>query len=786
MDSTAEYNKPSQLQLLGLDPATMADPKNSPLPVNDDKVAQDPLWSMIAKPKSETPQPKPESPTNSPVGLYSTPPPRPAPNNRPEASSTTGVEGHQQQQPVPAQENPLADTPTYNPSTPGLLPVTPPGQTYQGYNPSDNSRVQIEVPQQPAPPASTPYPASKVRLPDEGDGPRWAVLNSAGEYLFTIDDTGKKISTGGGNTTPGLSSTGPAASAGLAVGTGTVLEAESAAAAATRATTSAAARAALLAATEEAAILGAPAGPLGSALTAGITLIVAGGLIYWDYNHNNPFNGDSDTETEERIDPDSIPEIVRPKPTPTPEKTNVPPADNGGIYVDPGTQPGLERPVDTTPTTPNSPPLTRPTRPSPADDPDTSHQQILFPSADPTQTKGVPVEGTYWEGNRLKYAPGNPAGKPPNTYAKNPNRPTELNLEAGLYKLLESGIDDVDDEHRPKIMAAMAVLQGTLLYRDIYLGAIGVVGGSSADIGKLTSPNKKTKEEELRRLGDLGVPQNLLNNAIAAWWGAKAPVDRAKELLGEAGAIAMLEMDGWTVNPRPKGNNTHDIVAAKNGEVMVIEAKGGDPRPPRPGEATVSAGPGLDTDILAQQMTDPYLWHKLKQDADNDPDFMQWLVDQGVWTAIKAEDPSKVGYRLIKVDTNGNIIIYGAEQTPTREGIPAETVIGQTTGNGPGPTLRGIAQPLPQTTLAVSTGTFLDGLLPSPGSWLRDLVQTGLHDVSALARLAVPVPVVPALQPGLWSARKSANESLTVNVVQETPPGHYMPDAEGLHCMTYL
>ncbi|QCQ89978.1 hypothetical protein [Rhodococcus sp. SGAir0479] len=617
-------------------------------------------------------------------------------------------------------------------------------------------------------------PALRLRLADDNGAPRWALLNSAGEYLFTIDSSGNAIGEGGSASTVDPSA-GLAGLIGGAVGTGTTLGAALAESAASGAAAGAAA--------------GAPTGP-GAAVTAAIGVFVGVGLTYVMWK-SGVFPGSPHGEPQDDgvkpVDPNSLPEIGQPQPW-------IPPRVNGDEGVQPPPllepRPTVVAPVDISPTAPRSPLVTQPTEPSrssPADDPGTVSTQILFPSAVDGQ-KWVPVEGTYWRGNSLVWAKGNPAGMKPGTFAKNPTTKTELNLQAVLYKLLESGLDDVDEEHRPPIMAALAVLQGTLLYQQTFRGVIEQLGNPfGADIAKLTSPSLETSEEELERLADLGAPKLLLDNAINEWWASKAVVDGAKELLGEAGAIAMLKTDGWTVNARPRGSGTHDIVAVKNGEVMVIEAKGGNPGPPRPGEATVSAGPGIDTDIRAQQMTDPYLWHKLKEDAENDPEFKQWLIDHEVWTAIENEDPSRVGYRLIKVDTKGNIIVYGSEQIPTPEGIPAETVIGQTTGNGPGPRLRGVALPLSRANPFVGAGNFPVGVLGQAGGWLGGLIQAGLHDVAAIGQLAVPVPAVPALLPGFRPPRTPANESLTVNVVQHTPPpGQIVSDDERLRGMTYL
>ncbi|MGF7122732.1 hypothetical protein [Rhodococcus sp. BE178] len=741
-------------------------------------------------------------------------------------------------------------------------------------------------------------PALRLRLADDNDAPRWAVLNSAGEYLFTIDSSGNTIGEGGSASTVDPS----AGLAGLGIGVATGTTTLGAALAESAAAGAAAGAGA-----------GAPTGP-GAAVTATLGLVVAVGLTYYMWETGvlpgSP-HGKPQDDGVKPVDPNSLPEIGQPqpwipprvdgdegvqpppllepgpsRPSPFDDPDTVPrrpsPFDDPDTvpsrpspFDDPDTVPSRPSPFDDPDTVPRRPspfddpdtvprrpspfddpdtvprrlspfddpdtvprrpspfddpdtvprrpsmfddpdtgprrpsmfddpdtgpsrpspaddPDTEPSRPSPADDPDTVSTQNRFPSTKEGQNR-VPEEGQYWLGNRLMWDKGNPAGMKPG-FAKNPDTKTDLNLQAVLYKLLESGIDDIDEEHRPPIMVALAVLHGTRLYQQTFLGEIWRLGngnGYKADLAKLTSSSLATRRDELDRLADLGAPEASLDDAINEWWRAKAVVDRAKELLGEAGAIAMLRTDGWTVKRRPRGSGTHDIVAVKNGEVMVIEAKGGDPGTPRPGKgATVSAGPGSD-EILSQQMTDPYLWHKLKQDAKNDPEFKQWLVDHGVWTAIDSEDPSRVGYRLIKVETkpNGMIktIVYGSEQIPTEHGIPAETVIGQTTGNGPGPRLRGVALPLSRANTFVGAGNFPVGVLGQAGSWLGGLIQAGLHDVAAIGQLAVPVPAVPALLPGFRPPRTPANESLTVNVVQHTPPpGQIVSDDERLRGMTYL
>ncbi|MGW0249589.1 hypothetical protein ACWDYH_23475 [Nocardia goodfellowii] len=642
--------------------------------------------------------------------------------------------------------------------------------------------MRIEAPQQPAPPASTPYPASKVRLPDEAGGPRWAVLNSAGEYLFTIDDAGNKINPGGTASTPGLSSPGAGVTTGLLVGTGTAIEAETAAAAAARAATTAGARTALtalLASTGQAAAFGAAGGPMGSALTAGITLIVAGGLIYWDYR-NRPAIGGSDTETEpeDRIDPGSIPEIVLPKTAPTPGETKPAPLDDGGLSFDPGTMTGAGNP--------SPPPVTRPTQPRPSDDPDTTHERVLFPSTKPGQHP-VPVEGTFWDGNGiLRNGSGNPRGQKPGSVAPNPTSP--ISLTAELFKLKTWQFDDLDDEYKPVIAGIIEVIDEATTVRDTLKDGIALFAGLyGGDINELTG-GSKLRDAELRRLLGEGVPEaviSVLRGAAVGWQQAKAPIDKAKEYLGLAGGIAVLKSDGWEVNLRPGEGNKHDLVAYKNGQIMVVEAKGGDPGTAKPGGAGVPESPGSTTKYLAEQMTDPYLWHKLKQDADNDPEFRQWLIDRGMLEAVQAEEPTKVGYRLIRTDTNGQIDAYGSTQVPRNDGVPEDTVIGQTTGNPPGtpeterkpgPNLHGIAQPI-----SPAGDPFTQ-----VGGWMSDLIGNGPQQISGLPHLAAIIAPVPALPAGLWSPGKRTDQSLTVTITATPPVSGLMSKAEELACASYL
>ncbi|PPJ18825.1 hypothetical protein C5E45_34295 [Nocardia nova] len=186
----------------------------------------------------------------------------------------------------------------------------------------------------------------------------------------------------------------------------------------------------------------------------------------------------------------------------------------------------------------------------------------------------MPVLGTYWDGNSLRWAEGNPAGKQPGSFA--PKGDGTISLQAHLFKLLTWNFDDIDEQYRPPVLAALAVANGAELHRKMFYGGIEIIAnGLGADITKLTNSDTKKRDAELDKLKERGLPTGPLADAVKAWWKAKAPEDRARELLGEAGAIAMLKSDGWTVNPRPKGNYSHDIVAVEDGQVMVVEAKGG-------------------------------------------------------------------------------------------------------------------------------------------------------------------------------------------------------------------
>ncbi len=640
-------------------------------------------------------------------------------------------------------------------------------------------------------------PALRLRLADDNGAPRWAVLNSAGEYLFTIDSSGNKLGDRGSESNVGAG----AGLAGLGVaglGTGTLLESGALAGAGTAAVGTAEAGALGLAAAlaegaavgaEAGALVGSPSGP-GAAITAGIGVVVGLGLTYYMYQQGMLPGQSKNSEggTSNRVDPNSLPEIGVPQPRATPPVA-------GPESSRPPT--GLDAPTDPTPTPGpgglNSPPVTQPTqstRPSPADDPDTTHQQILFPSTKPGQP-GVPVEGTFWDGNGiLRNGPGNPRGQQPGSTA--PRAKSPISLKAELFKLFTWDLEDVDEEYRPQLLGIMAFIDDAEAFRGaLYGGLTQMAIANGADIDELVGGSKRS-QEELDRLDDLGVSTDILEAAVDTWWKAQYPIDKAKELLGHAGAIAVLKSDGWEVNIRPEGGNKHDIVAYKDGQVMVIESKGGNPGKASPGEAQVPDGSGGQ--FLAQQMTDPYLWHKLRQDANNDPEFRQWLIDRGMLDAVMSEDPSKVGYRLIRTDTNGKIDVYGSTQTPVNDGIPDDVVVGQTTGNKPGtpedgrnprPTLHGVAQPLPLV-LDTAVGSSFGALAGHVGSWINGLIENGRHDLTVLSNLTPVIPPVPILPHGLWTGYRDADQSLTFTLIPQVVLAKPVSKAEELACETYL
>ncbi|GAB4588208.1 hypothetical protein [Nocardia sp. IFM 10818] len=447
----------------------------------------------------------------------------------------------------------------------------------------------------------------------------------------------------------------------------------------------------------------------------------------------------------------------------------------------------------------------------PSDDPSTVHQRVSFPSTRPGQPN-VPIEGYYWDNGVLKKESPVPGAEWSNNgtgdtlHWKDPDltpegykpgdfvlRDGKIVLQGRLFKLMSWSFDDIPDQYRPSIMAAMAALNGAKLYSQFQYGLLETMANIlGADLDKLTG-SKKDRQTELLRIRDRGLPFELLDAAVQSWWSAESATDRASELLGHTGAIAVLESDGWNVKVRPAGNNKHDILAIKDGQMIVIEAKGGKPGSAGVGKAWVPTWPGSTEQILATQMTDPYLWGKLYQDGLNDPEFKQWLEGHGMWDAILNRDATTVGYRLIRTDTDGNIVVYGSTQQEANGGVPPGTDIGKTTGTkpgtppNPGPTLHGIAQPLafePQPTAPTSTSP-LDDLLGPAGAWLADLLQGRKHDTSAIAQLAVSVPAVPVLQPGSWPRRAPANQSLTVTITPKEKEDHDISPAELLKGQTY-
>ncbi|MGQ4601603.1 hypothetical protein [Nocardia sp. R6R-6] len=450
-----------------------------------------------------------------------------------------------------------------------------------------------------------------------------------------------------------------------------------------------------------------------------------------------------------------------------------------------GSAPTIPAPGTSAPTDPHSPPVTRP---NPADDPNTSHQRVMFPSTKPGQLP-VPVEGTFWDGNGiLRNGTGNPRGQQPGTIAPK----SSISLKADLFWLKQwSGkLEDVDEKYRPILAAHIGHVADTQAFQDRHRDTVALLASpSGANIAELLGGSSRLRAE-LDRIEAVGLDSEPLKSAVAAYWQAQAPIDTAKELLGQAGAIAVLRSDGWEVNVRPKGGNKHDIVAFKDGMLMIVEAKGGNPGNPKVGDALIPDGA-----YQAQQMTDPYLWHKLEQDAAKDPVFTQWLIDRGMWDAVQNEDPTKIGYRLIRTDTNGKIDIYGSTQEKIGDAVPPDTEIGKTTGNkpgappeeqNPGPTLHGVAQPLPTPVFDSAPVNPLKGLLNRARDWLGDLARGHLHDTAALSQLAVEVPAVPTLQPGLWPQRTPTDQSLTVTITTPKRADQAISEAERLKCFTYL
>ncbi|MEV6070660.1 hypothetical protein AB0L82_29305 [Nocardia sp. NPDC052001] len=644
--------------------------------------------------------------------------------------------------PKPKDEQPQRpsekDIPAYNPNTVGLVPpAAQPAHTLHSYDPSTGAQADVTIPAQKPAAASDPYAASKVRLADVNGQPRYAVLNAAGEYLFTIDANGNRV-------TPANQPNSADSTKGLGVGAGAAL--------ATGATQLGTAEAAGLTGAElgamvlEGAELGGAIGAVGgegvgaapgAVIGAAASLVVGLGLMagYWYENHNRT----KPTPTpDERVDPNSLPDTTYPTP-------------NGGLQP----QQNVAPPVDPS------------VRPTPSDDPDTVQTRILFPSAVPGQP-GVPVEGMAWQGNQLVWPKGNPAGMRPG-FAADPNRPNKISLSADLFllKTWSGKLEDVDEKYRPKLAALIASIAAAQGVRDALLAGIVTLAGTpgvDADINELTNGTARLNAE-LKRLRDRGqgAAADLLNKAVGAWWKAVAPVDDAKELLGHAGAIAVLETDGWEVNTRTKGGNKHDLVAFKNGQLMIVETKGGIPGKPRVGNASIPDGAGGN--YLGEQMTDPYLWYKLKQDAANDPEFKQWLIDRGMLEAVEAEDASKIGYRLIKTDTNGKIQIYGSTQEKAADSTVSDSDINKTTGTPPGtpegegnggPTLHGVALPMPVAFDAPAVGTV--------GPWITDVSRTLSATLKSLSALIPPISPIPAPQVRASGAEPAPAANLALHI----------------------
>ncbi|MFI9508412.1 hypothetical protein [Nocardia sp. NPDC052566] len=697
--------------------------------------------------------------------------------NRPEASSDNGFSGHQAQQNEPA-ANPLGpDVPTYNPSAPGLLPAAPePAHTLTGYDPSTGTRTEIYIPEQKQAPASTPYPASKARLDDVNGQPRYAVLNAAGEFLFVVDGRGNQIGSGSNGLTQGNGPGGvtlPTGTGNQAGGPGAVLHPGIVEPIQPNVNMLATTVGVGVGSTVMAGVLvgaegGAVAGPVGAlagatlGLLAGLTVVAADQLI------DNLRAGESEDTPAQSVDLDSLPTFGDPNAIVTP--------------VFPRNQPTQPSTTQTPANDPNS--TTRPGSSNPADDPNTSHQRITFPSTVPGQPD-VPIEGTYWSApGVLRNGRDNPRGQQPGSFP--PKGDSEISLKAKLFKLYTWTLADIDEQYRPPVLAIMGFLAAAQAYQgQLKDGIQELVDPYGVKVADLTTSSERLKAA-MARLGRAGAPVALIEAAVNAWQATRYPVDKAKERLGLAGAVALLKSDDWDVNVRPGGDSKHDIVAFKDGQLMVVESKGGDPGPAKAGDALVPDGHGGE--YRAQQMTDPYLWHKLKQDAETDPEFEKWLIDRGMWDAVQNEDPTNIGYRLLRTDTNGKIDGYGSTQEKLNDNVPDDVEIGRTTGNrpgidpadrNPGPTLRGIALPIGQ------DGNPIDNLLGQAGTWLNGLVHNGLRDAAAVPQLTVTVPPLFALPQRLWPQNASNDRSLTVTI--STPAmSAQITQAEEMAAATYL
>ncbi|MFF2557014.1 hypothetical protein ACFVUS_38855 [Nocardia sp. NPDC058058] len=627
--------------------------------------------------------------------------------------------------PKPKDEQPQRpsekDIPAYNPNAVGLVPAAPqPAHTLHSYDPSTGAQADVTIPAQKPAAASDPYAASKVRLADVNGQPRYAVLNAAGEYLFTIDANGNKIA-------PANQPNSADSAKGLGVGAGAAL--------ATGATQLGTAEAAGITGAElgamvlEGAELGGAIGAVGgegvgaapgAVIGAAASLVVGLGLMagYWyESSHNNSKNKPT-LDGDGRIDPNSLP-------------------DNNSYTQPNGNQPNQNV----------APPVVPGAPASTTGGPDTTSGQILFPSAIEGQP-WVPVEGTQWQGGALVWPKGNAQGMRPG-FAENPNTANKISLSADLfYRLTWSGkLEDVDEKYRPQLEAMIAFIADAQGFRDgLHAGIQLLATASGADIDELTGGSARLKAELAKLIGEGKLDQagaGILGAAVKTWWKASAPIDSAKEMLGQAGAIAVLKSDDWEVNLRPKGGNKHDVVAFKNGQMMIVESKGGNPGPPHVGKALLPDGSGGQ--YLGEQMTDPYLWHKLKQDAANDPEFRQWLIDRGMLEAVENEDASKIGYRLVRTDTDGKIAIYGATQEKKDDKVPGE--IGKTTGNppgtpegegNPGPTLHGVALPIP----IASNALAVNPIEP----WIADASRTLSSTLQSLSALIPPVLALSPVQ----------------------------------------
>lgn len=622
-----------------------------------------------------------------------------------------------------------------------------------------------------------PFPAYKTRIGDGLDGkPCYAILNGAGQYLFTVDAHGNRIEPlpGATGNTAGNGST----TTGLMIG---ALPAATEAGA--EAATAAGTAAGLAADVEAGGILGSTLGPVGTAAGLAVGALAWAGAAYLGYQaafpdtkHPTTGNHQSGNDTGPLLDPGQLPNYPGPQ------------APNNSAQTTTAT---------TTTTDPGVTQSTQSTQGGATNDPNTVHDPIGFKSWKPGQ-KNVPVQGTYWEGGNLKWAPGNPYGKKPHDYARNPDKKSvDPDLYAVLHKLGIWNLKDIPAEHLPAVLDALVAYEAAgrdKQARKDWIWFLAQIFGANPN--ELIASSARLRAE-IGKLNGRGLPAGfnvkMLTDAVTNWRAAGQAERDAGENLGEVSAIAILEGQGWTVNRRDKGSGNHDVVAVKNGFLLVVEAKGG-----KSGftltNSNVPTSAGSTQNIYSTQMTDPYFWGKLKEDADNDPAFEGWLKEHGVWQTVVDEDAANAAYRLAATNPQGQTTIYGADQKRrTGAVIPPDVTTGKTTGTRPpagqklGPTL-GVTLPPAQPTafVAPSNPTPLDAILTRASNWIDDLFRGRPRGIAAISQLAAPIAPVPALQPGLWPRRKTADQSLTVTITQRKPARQSMIDAERLKCLTYL